>query len=56
MTIMGVTDNMNEPEKETIKQTIKELMDIINRCEFPDGNSELETRLKEITHNLIDLL
>lgn len=50
---------MNEPERETIKQTIKELMDIINRCTFPadnDGDVELEKRLKEITHNLIDLL
>lgn len=50
---------MNEPERETIKETIKELMDILNRCTFPadnDGAVELEKRLTDITHNLIDML
>ena len=50
---------MNEPEKETIKQTIKELMDILNRCTFPQGNPdavELEKRLTDLTHTLIDML
>ena len=50
---------MNETEKETIKQTIKELMDILNRCTFNpdnDGAVELEKRLTDITHTLIDML
>ena len=50
---------MNEPERDTVKETIKELMDIINTCKFPadnDGAVELEKRLISITHNLIDML
>ena len=46
---------MNDKEKETVKDTIKELMDIINTGKFP-ADSEIEKRLQDITHNLIDML
>ena len=48
---------MNDTEKETIKQTIKELIDLTNDINSPDINGpELEKRLKGVTHTLIDIL
>jgi len=61
MTMMGVTRLMNEPERDTVKETIKELMtiiNIVNDSTFPDNadTDDLEKRLTDITHKLIDML
>ena len=50
---------MNEPEKETVKKTIKELIELTKDCRYLDDNSgavEFEKRLKAITDDLIDML
>lgn len=48
---------MNEVEKETIKNTIKELIDLTKVINSPDSDgAELEKRLKDVTHILIDIL
>ncbi len=56
--IMGVL-TVNDIEKETVKETIKELMDIIKWVKTfndNDDHKELEKRLTEMTHRLIDML
>lgn len=50
---------MNEPERETVKETIKDLMTLTKDCTYlddKDGAVEMEKRLTEITHKLIDML
>lgn len=54
---------MNEPEKETIKKTIKELMDITNGCTYLEDSKDtgdvikdVKKRLEDVTHDLIDML
>lgn len=58
MTVMVVL-TVNDVEKETVKETIKELMDItkwIKTLNDSDDHKELEKRLTDMTHTLIDLL
>ena len=53
---------MNDVEKETVKETIKELRDIINGCTYlesgKDGDpiKDVEKRLTDVMDNLIDML
>lgn len=58
VTIMGVL-TVNDIERETIKETIKELVDItkwIKTFNDSDDHKELEKRLTDMTHTLIDML
>ena len=58
VTVMVVL-TVNDVEKETVKETIKELMDItkwIKTLNDSDDHKELEKRLTDMTHTLIDLL
>lgn len=49
---------MNDNEKDTVKEIIKELMNLTNDCTYLDktGAVELEKRLTDITQKLIDIL
>ena len=50
---------MNDIERETIKQTIKELVELtkwIKTFQETDNINELEKRLTEMTNTLIDML
>ena len=58
MTVMVVL-TVNDVEKETIKETIKELMELtkwVKTFKETDNINELEKRLTDMTHTLIDLL
>ena len=50
---------MNDVERDTVKETIKEIMEITKDCRYlddKDGAVEIEKRLKVLTHTLIDML
>lgn len=53
---------MNEPERETVKETIKDLRNIINGCTYiesgKDGDpiKDVEKRLTDVMDKLIDML
>lgn len=53
---------MNEPERETVKETIKELRDIIHGCTYlesgdtGDAIKDVEKRLTAVMDRLIDML
>ena len=58
VTVMVVL-TVNDVEKETIKETIKELMELtkwVKTFKETDNINELEKRLTDMTHTLIDLL
>lgn len=46
---------MNEPERETIKELV-ELTKWVKTFKETDNINELEKRLTDMTHNLIDML
>lgn len=54
---MGVMDNMNDKERDTIKSILKDIIDINgNLDDLIDNRPELSDRLTEIRNRLIDML
>lgn len=54
---------MNEPERDTVKETIKDLRNIINGCVYleadtqtADAIKDVEKRLTDVMDKLIDML